>query len=108
MSAKKLKNSDLLNLSAVEARETRLSLEAGSYLIRKNGIEFRTSTAIPVWTEMTVELEMSLEDNKVHGNGIVVACNGNRHIGYNVSMLFTGLSKQDQAHLDHMVYSQSP
>ncbi len=108
MSAKRLNDSDLLKLDAVKAKERRLSLEAGSYLIRKNGIEFRTSSAIPVWTEMTVELEMPLAQERVHGNGIVVACNGNRHIGYNVSMLFTGLSKQDQAHLDHMVYSQSP
>jgi hypothetical protein len=35
----------------------------------------------------------------------VVACNGNRHNGYTVSMVFTSLSKQAQARLDLLAYS---
>lgn len=106
MSAKKLVETELFQPESVAHRETRLGLRSGAYLIRKNGIEFRTDTAIPVWTEMTVELEVLSEEKRVRCNGIVVGCNGNRHIGYNVSMLFTGLSKQDQAQLDHLAYSQ--
>jgi hypothetical protein len=34
-----------------------------------------------------------------------VSCNGNRHAGYMVSMLFTGLSKQAQSRLNTLAYS---
>jgi len=36
---------------------------------------------------------------------VVVACNGNRHGGYTVSMVFTSLSKQSQARLNLLAYS---
>ena len=39
---------------------------------------------------------------KVQFNGVVVACDGNRHTGYAVSMLFTSVSKQAQARLNSM------
>lgn len=106
MSAKKLVQNDRLQAASDLSRETRLSLPAGAYLLRKNGIEFKTPTAIPVWTEMTVELEPASEAKRVRCNGIVVGCNGNRHFGYNVSMLFTGLSKQGQAQLNHLACYQ--
>jgi hypothetical protein len=34
-----------------------------------------------------------------------VACNGNRHNGYMVSMVFTAMSKQSQARLNTLAYS---
>jgi hypothetical protein len=83
----------------VQARETRLSLPPDSVLIRKNGIEFRSPTAFAPWTEMTVSLQSPGESGEVNCTGVVVACSGNRHIGYYVSMLFTSLSKQSQARL---------
>jgi hypothetical protein len=70
--------------------------------IRKNGIEFRAENAIPVWTEMTVAMQTPTDSRKVNFTGVVVACNGNRHAGYMVSLLFTSVSKQAQARLNSM------
>jgi hypothetical protein len=86
----------------VEARQTRLSLSPNSVIIHKNGIEFRSTTAFASWTEMTLTLQSPHGNSKVHCNGVVIACTGNRHSGYHVSMVFTGLSKQAQARLAHM------
>ena len=101
MSARKIANSELFQPVTVHA-QTRLDLPAGAVRIRKNGIEFRTATAIPVWTEMTVAMETPSDSRKVNFAGVVVACNGNRHAGYVVSLLFTSLSKQAQARLNSL------
>jgi hypothetical protein len=53
---------------------------------------------------MTLALECPPE-GKVNCTGVVVACTGNRHLGYNVSVLFTGMSKQAQARLNALAYS---
>lgn len=84
---------------------TRIDLTASEVHIRKNGMEFRSLHAIPVWTEMTVALETPWESHKVEFNGVVVACNGNRHTGYTAAMLFTGLSRQAQAQLAALALS---
>ena len=104
MSARKLNGPGGFEQQAVtvEARQTRLHLAPESVLIRKNGIEFRSPSSFAAWTEMTVTLQSPDEDAKVHCTGVVVACSGNRHTGYHVSMLFTGLSKQSEARLSMM------
>ena len=86
----------------VESGPKVLPLPAGFFQIRKNGIEFQSSTPIPEWTEMTVELETSATGRKVRCTGVAVACSGNRHSGYQVALLFTDLSKQSQAQLDNL------
>lgn len=106
MSARKVGNEELFQPVTVHAQATRLSLSAGDISIRKNGIEFRSGNAIPAWTEMTVELQTPVEPKKLHCTGVVVACTGNRHAGYVVSMLFTNLSRQSQARLNSLVYSR--
>ena len=100
MSARKVSNADLFQPVTVHTQATRLSLSAGDIRIRKNGIEFRTHNDIPVYTEMTVDLETPLEPKKLHCTGVVVACSGNRHTGFLVSMVFTHLSRQTQARLN--------
>lgn len=82
-----------------------LPLPAGFFHIRKNGIEFQSSTPIPEWTEMTVELETSTTGEKVRCTGVVVACAGNRHTGYQVALLFTDLNRQTQARLSHLAFA---
>jgi hypothetical protein len=37
---------------------------------------------------------------------VVISCTGSRHTGYHVSMVFTGLSKQAEARLSAMAFSQ--
>lgn len=102
MSARKIENTGLFQPITVQAQTTRLDLPAKAVRIRKNGIEFRADAAIPVWTEMTVAMQTPADARKVNFAGVVVACNGNRHAGYTVSLLFTNVSKQAQARLNSM------
>lgn len=85
----------------VHARQMRLTLNPDSVVIHKGGIEFRSVNAFSPWAEMTLTLE-SPDGGKVHCNGVVISCTGNRHTGYHVSMVFTGLSKQAEARLSAM------
>lgn len=106
MSARKLEpSSSGFSDVNVQARKTSLTLPAGAVSLSKNGIEFRSPTAIAPWTEMTVDLQSPRNARKIHCTGVVVACNGSRHSGYQVSMLFTGLSRQTQAQINLLAYS---
>src|SRR3954447_17476856 len=98
MSASKTK-SDILRSLTVQSSETLLNLSPTSFRIRKNGIEFTSEKEIPAWTEMTVELQLPGTKSFVC-TGVVVACAGNRHMGYSVSLLFTGLSECAQQRLN--------
>ena len=105
MSTSKLDTSGVFQALHLHGAQTRLSLSPDSVRIRPNGIEFRTAKHIPQWTEMTVDL-FSTEGEKVHCTGIIVDCAGNRHAGYQVSMLFMNLSRKAQERLDLLAFSQ--
>ena len=107
MSARKAVITGSIQHLTVEARQTRLTLSPDSVVIHKNGIEFRSGAPFAAWTEMTITLS-SRDDGKVHCTGVVIACTGNKHAGYHVSMVFTDLSKQAQARLSLMAFSQLP
>ena len=105
MSARKGNSSTFLQDNvAVQGREARLTLSADSVVILRSGIEFRSPTAFAPWTEMTLALRTS--DNRVvNCSGVVISCSGNKHAGYHVSMIFTGLTKQAQERLGKLVQS---
>jgi hypothetical protein len=102
MSARKVQSADSLQHLTVEARQTRLSLSPDSVVIHKNGIEFRSAKPFSEWAEMTLTLQPPGEGGRLHCTGVVIACTGNKHTGYHVSMVLTGLSKQAQARLSTM------
>ncbi len=108
MSARKFEGSGSLQPFTIEARQTRLSLSPSSVIIHKNGIEFRSATPFAPWTEMTMTLQSAPADGRVNCNGVVISCTGNKHTGYHVSMVFTGLSKHAQARLTTMATSALP
>ncbi len=90
----------------VQSKTTRLDLPAGAIKIFKNGIEFRSQSPFVVWSEMTVCLQAPLEQKAFNCNGVVIACNGNRHAGYQVLMAFTtNLTRQAQARLSSLAFS---
>jgi hypothetical protein len=89
----------------VEARQERLTLSHEAVVIHKSGIEFRSPMPLTTWTEMTVELA-TRENGRVNCTGVVIACAGNKHTGYHVSMIFTNISRQAQTRLTRM--SDSP
>ena len=108
MSARKIESAGPFQQHVtVTARQARLSLSPQSVIIHKNGIEFRSPEPFSPWTEMTLTLQSARDHGKVHCSGVVISCTGNKHVGYHVSMVFTGLSKQAQARLSTMAYSPS-
>lgn len=102
MSARKASSQDFIPPVSVRAGTTQLELPASGVKVRKNGIEFRSQNPIPVWTEMTVAMQVPQEPKKVTFNGVVVVCDGSRHAGYAISMLYTSVSKQALAKLATM------
>ena len=105
MSARTIGSTSSLQQVTVEARQTRLSLSPDSVVIHKNGIEFRSSTPFSEWTEMTMTLRSPGDGGKVHCTGVVISCTGNKHTGYHVAMVLTGLSRQAQERLSTMAYA---
>ncbi len=96
MSARKVQNSSLdLTSSTAQC----LTVVADSVRVRKNGIEFRNEQRIAPWTEMTVTLQGTGLAKKVNFTGVVVACSGNAREGYEISMLFTRVTRLSQARL---------
>jgi hypothetical protein len=76
-----------------------LTVPASSVRIRKNGIEFHNDQPFVPWTEMTVTLQGSGLAKKVNFTGVIVACKGDAREGYEVSMLFTHVTRLSQARL---------
>jgi hypothetical protein len=105
MSARKIGSAGALQQITVEAREARLELVPEAIRIHKTGIEFCSDRPFSLWTEMTLALECPQGGGKVHCHGVVISCVGNRHTGYQVTMLFTDLSKQSQERLNTLAYS---
>jgi hypothetical protein len=107
MSARKLESGiSFKQQITVEARQARLELSADTVSIHKSGIEFRSPTPFHEWAEMTVSLQSPHDGTKIHCAGVVIACSGNKHTGYNVSMVFTGVTRQAQERLNVMAGSE--
>lgn len=102
MSARKITNlTSFQPPVTVEARQARLSLSHEAVVIHKSGIEFRSPTPFNAWTEMTVELKTP-DNTRVNCTGVVIACAGNKHAGYHVTMAFTNISRQAQSRLQQI------
>lgn len=55
---------------------------------------------------MTISLQSPLDGSQLSCHGVVVACAGNKHTGYNVSMLFTAVSPETQKQIGAMSRSE--
>jgi len=108
MSARKIDAGGSLNHHevTVEARQTRLSLSQNSVILHKNGIEFRSPTSFNEWSEMTVALLSPRDGSRISCHGVIVGCAGNKHTGYHISMVFTGLSSETEKQLGTMARSE--
>ena len=102
MSTSKVDNSGVFRPLSLPPSQTRLVLPANQVAIRKNGIEFLSPNAIPLWAEVTVDLRCPLEPRPVRGSGVVVDCTGNRHTGYVVSLMLMNLTPQTQERLSQL------
>jgi hypothetical protein len=102
MSARKAVNNTAFHHVTLEGRQARLSLSPHSVVFHKSGIEFRSTTPFAPWTEVTLTMQSPQDHSRLHCNGVVIACTGNKHSGYHVSMIFTGLSKHAEQRLSSM------
>ena len=91
---------------SVSGRNVKLELSTEAVSVHKSGIEFRSPTPFTEWSEMTVALQSPLDGSKVACNGVVVACVGNKHAGYHVSMLFTDMTRSAQERLSVLARSE--
>jgi hypothetical protein len=106
MSARKIGSIDSPKQQVtLEGRQSRLELSTDSVVVHKSGIEFRSPTAFNEWTEMTVALHSPHDGARLQCGGVVIACSGNKHTGYRVSMVFTNISQQAQSRLNLMARS---
>jgi hypothetical protein len=96
MSARKI---EINPLGLSPATTKCLTVPTNSVRVRKNGIEFRHDQPLATWTEMTVTLQGSGLAKKVNFTGVVVACKGDPQQGFDISMLFTHVTRLSQARL---------
>jgi len=107
MSARKISSVDVPKQQVtLQGRQSRLELSTDAVAIHKSGIEFRSPTPFNEWTEMTVSLQSPQGGAKLQCSGVVVACSGNKHAGYRISMVFTSLTEKAQTQLNTMVRSE--
>lgn len=72
----------------IESGDSRFGLPADQVEVRKNGVEFWSPTPFELWTEMGVAVDGSSGQTRCCGSAVVVSCEGDRHRGYVVSVLF--------------------
>jgi hypothetical protein len=85
---------------SVESSGDHLVLSLENTEISKNGIEFHSPTAIPDWTEMTIELKFPNHGRRVECSGVVVSCMEDVDQVYRISMVFMNLSPQAQTDIN--------
>ena len=107
MSAAKLDNPNAFQIDAEARMDDRrvLHLSPENTLIRNNGIQFHYGSEIPQFTEMSVDLHDPADGGEIKATGIVVACTGDHHKGYEVSMVLLNLTAQHRARLGVLAYS---
>jgi len=106
MKATKLDTSGVFDPVKVRAHELELALPAHTVHLTKNGVEFLSDQEVAMWTELTIDLQSPNQDNRIHCNGIVVGCSGNKHNGYLVSIIFMGIAPEAQQRLTELVQAQ--
>jgi hypothetical protein len=100
MSSGKLDRSGVFDEGRAHSKETEFILGPGMVRMHKNGIEFKVLKPLPLWKEMTVGIQSHSDHKPTQFTGVVVACDGNRHAGYMVSMVIINMTRQAQEHLN--------
>ncbi len=102
MSSSKLDRSGVFQPVKTDPPETQLTLAPHAVRVHKSGIQFRTGKPMPVWKEMTVAMESPGKLRKTHFTGVVVDCEGDRHAGYQVSLVFTSVTRHAHEQLSFL------
>ncbi|MBE7500270.1 MAG: hypothetical protein HS113_08175 [Verrucomicrobiales bacterium] len=107
MSPSKIDTLNAFQPVTVASGQTRLLLSEQEVVIRKSGLEFLSLRPLPLWAEVTVDLQSPLARRPLRGSGVVVDCTGDRHTGYTISVLLLGLSAQSQQHLQELALASA-
>lgn len=99
MTTSKLDTTGVFESVPLGTRRTRLLLAEDEVVIRKNGLEFLSPAALPLWAEVRVDLHSTVTDRPLEGVGVVVDCAGNHHTGYVISLFLMDLTPQAQRRL---------
>lgn len=100
MTTSKLDDSGVFEKAGGGSSETHFLLSTHEVAVRRNGIEFLSHRPIPLWKEVTVQLQSPWDHRSLEGVGVVVDCTGNRHTGYVVSLMFVHLPPGSEQRLD--------
>ena len=106
MKATKLDQSGVFEPFKVKSGGIEFSLPPEAVNVRSNGVEFLSPEALPVWSELTIELTSPADQSPIHCSGIVVGSNGSKHAGFVVSILFVGLNPQAQSQVEALARVQ--
>jgi hypothetical protein len=107
MSAKKLTGISAFSSSvSVASRDSKLELSTEAVSVHRNGIEFRSPTPFKEWSEMTVALVSPRDGSRISCHGVIVACAGNKHTGFHISLVFTGLTTQTEKQIGAIARSK--
>ncbi|HEX9048031.1 MAG TPA: PilZ domain-containing protein [Verrucomicrobiae bacterium] len=107
MSAKKLSAISAFSSSvSVTSRDAKLELSTEAVSVHRNGIEFRSPSPFNEWSEMTVALVSPRDGSRISCHGVIVACAGNKHTGYHISLVFTGLTTHTERQLNEIARSK--
>src|ERR1035441_4409948 len=103
MSAKNLTGvNSFQSAVSVTSRGAKLELSADTVSIHKNGIEFRSPAPFNEWSEMTVALQSPKDGSRISCHGVIVGCPGNKHTGFHVALVFSGVTAPTENHLRAM------
>lgn len=102
MKSCKLDTSGIFDSAKTTEKEMEFSLPTHSVQIGKSGISFLSAKAVPLWSELTLDLQSASQNEKIHCRGTVVDCRGNKHTGYVVSITFTGVLPVAQERLSRL------
>ena len=109
MAASRLDHSGILQPDfVIHVGDQQFAVPASVVRLQRNGIEFRAPSCFPLWTEMTITLQAPGWADLFECTGVVVACDGNRHVGYSVSVLFVSLSPRSEEQLGLLARADLP
>ena len=86
----------------VKAKNIEFSVQPEAFIVQSNGAEFLSPEALPVWSELTIELPSPVDQSPIHCSGIVVGCNGSKANRIVVSILFVGMDSKATAIIERL------
>lgn len=81
-------------------------LDIGTYRMQESGIEFQSQNEIGLYTEMHLQIVNPETQHTIKFKGVVIGCSGDKHKGYQVSLIYTNLTQETQMSLFEMYWAQ--